>query len=496
MTELHKMLIGGKFVAAQSGKTFPVENPATGETIAEIAEAGQADVAEAVEAARKAFEAWGRTTGAERAAILNRAAEILRRRMSEFVEVEVRQTGRPVRELSAQLARLPEWYEYFGAVARTHEASCPPFGGDYLNYTRRVPLGVVAHITPWNHPLLILTKKVAPALAAGNTIVAKPSELAPITPIMLGEVLEEAGLPAGVYNVVNGFGPTTGKALVEHPSIRKIDVTGGTETGRRIAALAGERLIHIGAELGGKASVILFDDTDIEQAVSAAMFAAFIATGQTCVQGSRVVVQRTIHDALLERLVARTEAVRVGDPQNPQTQMGPMISAKQLKTVERYVSIAKEEGATIATGGTRLTGGLYDSGHFFAPTVISDVTNQMRVAQEEIFGPVTCVIPFDDEADALRIANGTPFGLSTSIWTRDLSRGHRVAQSLECGIVWINDHHRIDPASPWGGFKLSGLGRENGIIAYEQYTELQNIIVNLSDEPFDWYTDDRVKRYS
>lgn len=494
---LHHMFVGGEHVPPASGRTFEVENPARGEAMALVSEGNKKDVDSAVGVASEAFRGWRKTGGEERGNILSRAAQILRERLEEFVRVEVDQTGRAYREMSAQLARLPEWYEYFGALARTHEDTVPPFGGDYLNYTRRVPLGVVGHITPWNHPLLILTKKVAPALAGGNAIVAKPSELAPLTPLMLGDVLKEAGLPDGVYNVVPGYGATAGLALTSHPDIRKIDLTGGTETGKKVASIAGENLVRVGAELGGKASSIVFEDTDLDEAVSGALFASFVAGGQTCVQGARAIVQRPIYEEFVERLVQRAKRITLGDPQNPATQVGSLVSKSQLERVEGYVKIGVEEGAKLVAGGRRITDPPYDKGYFYPPTIFVDVENGMRVAQEEIFGPVVCVMPFDTEEEAVKLANGTEFGLAGAIWTRDVRRAHRVAHQLEIGVVWINDHHRIDPASPWGGFKMSGIGRENGVEAYQEYTQTQNIIVNLSDEPFDWFVEDvSGKRYS
>ncbi len=490
------MLIGGARRDAASGKRFAVENPANGETLCEVAEGDAADIDAAVAAASAAAPAWAATPPLQRAEILNRAAAILAERMPEFVAVEVAQTGRPVREMRAQLARTPEWYSYFAAVSRTHESGVHPFGGPYLNYTRRMPLGVVGLVTPWNHPLLILTKKLAPALAAGNAVVIKPSEVAPITPLMIAEVLAEAGLPDGVCNVVTGFGPTAGAALCAHEGIDKLDLTGGTETGRRVAALAGERLTHFSGELGGKASVVVFDDVLDTEAAAATLFASFIAAGQTCVQGARLLVQNSVRDRVLEMLIERTRALQIGDPTDPTTQIGPMVSEKQLNIAMKYVEIGKQEGATLAVGGNRLTGGDYDKGYYHEPTVFSDVTNDMRIAQEEIFGPVVCVLGFDTEEEAIALANGTDFGLAASVWTRDISRGHRVAQSIDAGIVWVNDHHRIDPASPWGGFKDSGIGKENGIVCYEGYTKLQSIVVKLSDEPFDWFEDSSDKRYS
>jgi len=488
--------IGGQHQDASNGARFAVENPATGEEICEMAEGTPEDVDAAVAAADAARPLWATKSGADRADILNRIAALLTERLDDFIAVEVAQTGRPIREMRAQLARLPEWYTYFAAVARTHESNVHPFGGPYLNYSRRMPLGVVGLVTPWNHPLLILTKKLAPALAAGNCVVVKPSEVAPITPMMLATLMEEAGLPPGVCNMVTGMGPVAGAALSRHEGIAKLDLTGGTETGRRVAALAGERLTQFSGELGGKAPVIVFDDVMNTNAAAATLFASFIAAGQTCVQGARLLVQNTVKDKVVEMLTERTNSLVVGDPTSMDTQIGPMVSKRQLDITIKYIGIGTAEGATLAAGGHRLTGGDYDTGYYHEPTVFTDVTNDMRIAQEEIFGPVVCVLGFDTEDEAIALANGTEFGLAASVWTKDITRAHRVSQSIEAGIVWINDHHRIDPSSPWGGFKASGIGKENGIVCYEGYTKLQSVVVNLSDDRFDWFEDASDKRYS
>lgn len=488
--------IDGQPTDASDGGRVSVENPATGETICEVAAGTAQDIGSAVKAAENAQAVWGKMSGAQRADILNNVAALLTQRLEDFIAVEVAQTGRPVREMRAQLARLPEWYSYFGAIARTYESSVHPFGGPFLNYSRRGPLGVVGLITPWNHPLLILTKKLAPALAAGNTMVIKPSEVAPITPMMLARLLEEAGVPPGTCNFVTGLGSVAGAALSAHAGIAKLDLTGGTETGKQAAALAGEQLTQFSGELGGKAPVIVFEDVMGSQAAAATLFASFIAAGQTCVQGARLLVQNSIKEEVLDSLITRAKSLVVGDPTNPETQIGPMVSKRQLDTTMAYVRIGLEEGAILAAGGHRLTGGFFDSGYYHEPTVFTEVTNTMRIGQEEIFGPVVCVMGFQDEEEAIALANGTEFGLAASVWTRDITRAHRVAESIEAGIVWINDHHRIDPSSPWGGFKSSGIGKENGIVCYESYTKLQSVIVNLSDERFDWFEDSSQKRYS
>ena len=490
----HGLFIDNAFVPAASGRTFEVENPATETVLATVAHGDAEDVGRAVAAAERSV--WGKMPPQERARILSRAAAILADRLDTFVATEVAQTGRPIREMKAQLARTPEWYDYFGAVARTNEGHVHPFGGDYVNYTRRMPLGVVGALTPWNHPLLILTKKVAPALAAGNTMVVKPSEIAPLTPLMLGEVLAEAGLPEGAYNVVTGLGPDAGAAVVNHQSVAKIDLTGGTPTGRKVAAVAGERLVPVAAELGGKASVVVFADK-VEAGTAGALFASFVAAGQTCVQGARLLIERSVYDEVVETLAARARAIRVGDPTDPATEMGPLVSARQREVTERYVGIGREEGYAVVAGGRRPAGEAFARGYYYEPTVFAGVDSGARIAQEEIFGPVVCCTPFEDEADAIRLANDTEFGLAASVWSREVGRAHRVARSIDAGIVWINDHHRIDPSSPWGGFRDSGLGKENGIACYEAYTKVQSVVVNLSDEPFDWFEGEAEgKRYS
>ncbi|MBV8074109.1 MAG: aldehyde dehydrogenase [Candidatus Eremiobacteraeota bacterium] len=477
--------------------TFEVRNPANGALVAELPAAGAAEVAAAVDEGRRAFEdrRWSGLHVSERSRTLNRFADLIEGKLDELARTESICTGRPLREMRAQLARLPEFYRYFAAVARTAEDTITPFEGPYFNYVRRVPLGVVGQITPWNHPLLILTKKLAPALAAGNTVVVKPSEFTPLTTLALAELALVAGIPHGVFTVVTGMGPVAGKALASNPHLAKLDLTGGTETGRAVAQLAGANLVRVNCELGGKAPVIVLPDADLEKAAIGAVFAAFIATGQTCIAGARILVHESEAEELIERMVARASSLRLGDPLDPQTQLGPLVSQRQLDRTEEYVEIGKREGAEIACGGRRATTGALANGFFYEPTIFADVRSSMKVAQDEIFGPVTCVLTYKSSDEAVKIANDIPFGLGASIWTSDTARGMKLAESLQCGVVWINDHHRIDPALPWGGMKASGMGRECGIEGYREYTQTKSVVVNL-DDPVDWYATTDVLRLS
>jgi acyl-CoA reductase-like NAD-dependent aldehyde dehydrogenase len=486
---LYQLLIGGRWVDAASGKTFEDLNPTTGEVLATVAEADTEDVRHAVAAAHVAFEEgpWGRMSGAERGRILIRIAELLEREADSIARLESQDNGRPIRETSAQAKILPRWFRYFAGWADKIEGETIPVEGPYLNYTVRIPLGVIGQITPWNHPLLIATKKIAPALAAGNTMVVKPSELAPLSVLEFGRICQEAGLPEGVLNIVPGFGPTAGRAICEHPDVAKIDFTGSTATGQAIGRLAAGTMKRVSCELGGKAPNIVFPDADLDGAVNGALFAGFIAQGQTCVQGARLFLHAAIHDGFLERLVDKAGRIRVGDPLQPTTQMGPQISRTQLEKIHRYVDIGQAEGAKLVLGGRYPEDEALRRGFFYTPTVFDDVRNEMRIAQEEIFGPVVAAIRFHDEAAAIREANAIPFGLGAGVWTRDVRRAHRVAQAIRAGIVWINDYHRIDPASPWGGLKMSGFGRENGLEAIRHCTEVKSVWVSMDERPNQWY---------
>ncbi|MGA2552549.1 MAG: aldehyde dehydrogenase [Burkholderiaceae bacterium] len=484
------LFIAGEFVQGRARLTLPITNPSTGAAIGELAAADESDVDRAVEAAQAAFDSgiWRDCPMTERARILNRFADLFEADIEAFFKLETLNNGRPVSETRAQIARLPQFYRYFAALALTRRSAVIPIEGDYLCYTQRVPLGVVALLTSFNHPLMILSKSLAPALATGNSVVIKPSEQTPLTTLRLVKLLKEAGVPDGVVNVVNGEGRVAGAALAQHPWVKKIVFTGGTEVGRSIGEAAAKHFALTTLELGGKGAVLIFDDLEIERAVNGAAFAAFIAAGQTCVCGSRILVEKSIYGRFLDRFQAKIESIRVGDPADPRTQLGPVISARSEARILAMLGRATDAGAKILAGGKKARNA--GPGFFLEPTALYDVDPASEIAQEEVFGPVTVVIPFDDEAHALRIANGTRFGLAASVWTNDVARAHRVAGKLGFGIVWINDHHRLDPASPWGGFKQSGVGRETGIESFDQFTEPRAVTLNLSGKTVDWYAND------
>ena len=487
-TGLHvPMRIGG--APAEADSTLDVLNPATGEVIATTPAAGAAEVDRAVRVARRAFEEgpWPRMERSERAKLVNRFADAIDGALDTLFRLETRNNGRPLRETRAQVGRLSEWFRYNAALLLAERTAVVPMPGPYVNYLLRHPIGVCGLLTPFNHPLMILAKSFAPALANGNTVVIKPSELTPLTTLELASLAAEAGIPDGVVNVVTGLGADAGRALAEHPGVARLTFTGGTEVGREIGVAAAKRFARATTELGGKTPVIVFEDAGVDRAVAGAAFGAFIAAGQTCICGSRILVQEAIYDEVVDGLADRARGIRVGDPADEATQMGPLISARQRERVLGYVGLG--EGTVVAGGGTPSLPAPLDGGFFVEPTVIRDVTNDMRVAQEEIFGPVAVVIPFSDEDDAVRKANDIRFGLGSAIWTRDVARAHRVAPRIRSGMVWINDHHRLDPASPWGGVKDSGIGREGGWESFHEFSDVQSVTVRTAADDVDWYGD-------
>ncbi|KAF6819866.1 Phenylacetaldehyde dehydrogenase 2 [Colletotrichum plurivorum] len=503
--EAYQLWVGGQEKPGHADQ-IPVEDPATGEVFAHCHAASAQDVDETIRIAHDAFKAgtWSKAPRHVRAAVLDKTAELLSAAFPSLIPLEVQQTGRAIREMRAQVPTLVKWFNYYAALLRTEERSVLPTVGKLHNWTDRVPLGVVVQITPFNHPLLIAVKKIAPALAAGNSVIVKPSELTPLTTLLLGKILKEAGVPDGVFNVLPGYGATTGKALVEHPLVRKVDVTGGTVAGRAIGSIVGGNLARYTAELGGKAPLIIFEQADVDVAVNGIAFGSFIASGQTCVAGTRILVEEKILQTVVDKLKAKTESIlrRMGSPKNEQSMMGPLISAKQLQNVEALVEEALAMEAAAAAGGRRMSGTSsldgtdFSKGYFFEPTVLVSKTDggdilKTRIWREEAFGPVIVVAGFKTEEEAIALANDSEFGLGAGIWTRDVAQAFRVSENVDAGIVWVNTHHRNDPSSPWGGAKsASGVGSENGVDAYHAYTTTKSTIISYASPEEALATDD------
>lgn len=482
-----KLIINGRRVEGR-GDVLDVINPATGMSFARCHCGDVEDIDAAVEGAHAAFESgvWRDAPIHQRARTLNRFADLLEANMEELYRLETLNNGRPITETKAQITRLPEWYRYNAALLLADRTSVVPMAGPYHSYTTRMPIGVVGILSSFNHPLMIASKSLAPALATGNSVVLKPSEQTPLTALVIGKLALDAGIPPGVLNVVPGLGPTAGARLVEHTLVKKAVFTGGTEPGRSIAVATARRFAKATLELGGKSPVVVFDDVAVDVAARGVAFGGFIGAGQTCIAGTRLIVQSTIYEEFVAALVAQAEAIRIGDPALAETQLGPVISQRAVRRILDYVALGAAEGAVIATGGeAAVVPGL--DGFFVKPTVLSGVSNTMRVAREEIFGPVLVVIPFRDEDEAVEIANDSDFVLGSSIWTRDVARAHRVASRLEHGIVWVNDHHRLDPSSPWGGMKDSGQGSEGGWESFHDFTHVRSVTVRTSPDDVDWY---------
>ncbi|MBN9733501.1 MULTISPECIES: aldehyde dehydrogenase [unclassified Pseudonocardia] len=480
----HDHLIGGERVPPADGAYFGSDNPTTGQPWYEAARGTAADVGRAVEAARTTFESpgWRRMSRTRRGALLRRVGELVGEHAEELARTESTDNGKLLREMRAQLAGLPEYFFYYAGLAdKIQGETIPASSVDVLNYTLREPVGVVGAITPWNSPLTLTVAKLAPLLACGNTAVVKPSEYTSASMLALAPLFEEAGFPAGAVNVVTGFGGEAGAPLVDHDDVAKLSFTGSTATGSWIAERAGRRLVRAGLELGGKSPQLVFADADVASAANGVIAGIFAAAGQTCIAGSRVLAHRSVYDELVERVVERARTIRIGDPLDEGTELGPLAMAAQLAKVEEYVTAGRAEGGVVAHGGGRPDTGL--GGWFHEPTVFTGLGNDTRMCREEIFGPVVAIIPFDDDEEALRIANDTDYGLAAGIWTRDLARAHRAAAALDAGTVWVNMYRAMSPLSPRSGFKASGLGVEHGTEVVREYTRLKSVWINTSDEP-------------
>ena len=478
-----KSYINGEYVSNQDGATFETRHPGNDKQICEIEVAGQHEVDSAVKAASEAFEAWSQTPAAERGEILRRAAGILRARNQELAELETLDTGKPISETSeVDIATGADVIEYFAGVAQSIHGQHVDLSPEAFAMVRRESIGVCAGIGAWNYPIQIAMWKSGPALACGNTMVFKPAEQTPLSALKLAEIYSEAGLPPGVFNVVQGA-RDTGAALVSHPDVAKVTLTGSVETGKVVMAQAARDLKKVTLELGGKSPIIIFDDADIENALNAALVANFYSSGQVCSNGTRVFVQDALYGEFVDRLEERTRAIRIGDPFDPATQIGPLVSREHYEKVCGYMALAKKSGARHVCGGDVVTDGELANGLYVSPAVFADCSDDMKFVTDEVFGPLMSVLSFKTEEEALQRANATRFGLAGAVFTKDFSRAHRVANKIQAGIVWINDYNITPPEVPFGGYKQSGLGRENGLQAIEHYTQVKTVYVNLGDVP-------------
>ena len=479
----YRMLIGGEWIEARSGETFESTNPYTGRVWATAPEAGDEDVDRAVRAARAAFDEgpWGKMTGTERARLMRRLAELIAENAESLAIVESTDNGKLLREMSGQLNALPDWYYYFaGAADKIQGETIPSDKPNFFVYTRKEPIGVVGAIVPWNSPLLLLTWKLAPALAAGCTFVAKTAEQTPASTFEFAKLFEEAGFPPGVFNVITGYGSTTGSALVSHQDVDKVAFTGSTETGKQVMKDAADHIAKISLELGGKSPNIVFDDADMEAVANGVVSGIFAATGQTCIAGSRLLVHEDVHDELVGTLEEKAKSIKLGNPLEMETEMGPVAFQEQLEKIQGYIRTGQEEGAELVFGGKRPDAEELRDGFFIEPTILTGVDNRMKVAQEEIFGPVLSVISANSEEEFVRQANDISYGLAAAVWTKDIQRAHRMAHALKAGTVWINAYRTISFNAPFGGYKESGLGRENGLESLKEYTQTKTVWVELS----------------
>jgi betaine-aldehyde dehydrogenase len=483
------MLIGGERVNAASNATRELRDPASGELVAVVPEAGREDAARAIGAARNAFDhgPWRKTSALDRGKLLFKLAGAIQGKAAEIAALEVKSCGKPLAEAEFDVADAANCFEFYGGLATKIHGETMSVPANSVSYVVREPIGVCGQIVPWNFPLLMAAWKLAPALAAGNTCVLKPSELTPLTALVLGELITEAGFPPGVVNIVTGPGAGVGEELAESALVDKIAFTGGTTTGRKVMTAAASNIKKISLELGGKNPNVVFADADFDAAVDGALFGAFANQGEVCSAGSRLLVERSIHDRFVAAMLAKIPNIKLGHGLEPGVKMGPLISAAHLAKVLGYIEIGKNEGATLACGGKRPSGAALARGHFVEPTIFVGVRPEMRIAREEIFGPVLSVLPFDTEEEAIQLANDSEYGLAAGVWSRNVTRAFRVVREIRAGITWINTYHPTHNEMPWGGYKQSGIGRELGLHGIEAYLETKQINLNLDEAPIGWY---------
>jgi acyl-CoA reductase-like NAD-dependent aldehyde dehydrogenase len=484
----HQLFIDGRFVDALSGETLATLNPHDNSPIAEVAMAGRADVDLAVAAAQRAFPAWSRMAAADRGRILLKLADLIETHAEELARLESLDTGHPIKDSRAlDVPRTAACYRYFGGMADKFQGETIPVEAGFLNYTLREPVGVVGQVVPWNFPLMFTSWKMAPALAAGNTIVMKPAEITPLTSLKIAELMAEAGMPAGVVNILPGLGAVAGQYIAEHAGIAKVAFTGSTATGKRIVEASAGNLKKVQLELGGKGPNIVFEDANLAAAINGSAWAIFHNQGQACIAGSRLMLHERIADEFLEKFAALARSIRLGNPLDAATEMGPLTSAQHRDRVLSYAQVAREQGGEIVAGGRAPAAADLARGCYVEPTIVKARHWRDRVAQEEVFGPFVTVLTFKDDAEALAIANGTDYGLGSGLWTTNLQRAHRFARDLHAGMVWINSYKRVNPGSPFGGVGQSGYGREMGFDAMREYTQVKSVWVNVDAQIPPWY---------
>ncbi len=487
LDDLQTICIAGNWRVG-GGDTYETLYPATGQVVARLNAASIADVEEAIVGAQHAFEKtdWATLKPHERARVLYRVAEMIRSRSEELSQKQRLDNGKPILETRALVASAAGTFQYFAAACETMEDQLTPMRGDCLTMSLHEPMGVVAAITPWNSPVASEAQKMAPALAAGNAVIVKPAEITPLLALELARICEEAGIPRGIISVLPGKGSLIGDAITRHPLVKRVSFTGGTKTGRHIAHIAADKVMPVSLELGGKSPTMVFEDADIDHAVAGILYGIFSSSGESCIAGSRLFIARPLYQSFIEKLVKAAQALHVGDPSNEKTQLGPLISAAHRDSIERYVAMGLEDGGKLLCGGKRPVGGIYDQGYFYLPTIIDGLSNDSRICQEEIFGPVLVAMPFDNEEDLIQQANASMYALAAGIWTQDYKRAWRIGRAVQAGTVWINTYKQFSISTPFGGWRDSGLGREKGRLGILEYMEQKSMYWGMNANPIAW----------